>query len=77
MEALRGAPCGACGEAHDEHAMVLCDRCETPYHKVCGEDGGRNPVHAGPWYCAACRGRIMEHGYSDVIEDLGLIAWLW
>jgi hypothetical protein len=19
----------------------------------------------------------MEHGYSDVIEDLGLIAWLW
>ena len=66
-----------CGGLDGDEDMVICDRCELPYHAECGHDGGRNPVHDGPWYCPHCRGHICQHGYSDVIEDLGLIDFLW
>ena len=75
--ALRGKPCHVCGGLEDDSSMVLCDRCEQPHHPECGADGGRNPVHEGPWYCTQCRGHIHTHGYVDVIQDLGLIDFLW
>ena len=75
--ALRGKPCHVCGGLEDDSSMVLCDRCEQPHHPECGADGGRNPVHEGPWYCTPCRGHIHTHGYVDVIQDLGLIDFLW
>lgn len=76
-EALRGKPCLVCGGLQDEDNMVLCDRCEAPFHPECGSDGGRNPIHSGPWYCTQCRGHICIHGFSDAVQDLGLIDYLW
>lgn len=66
-----------CGGLEDEDGMVLCDRCESPFHAECGGDGGRNPVHRGPWYCTPCRGSIVLGGKPDVVQDLGLIDYLW
>ena len=57
--------------------MVICDRCEAVFHPTCGADGGRNPVHDGPWYCAVCRGHIHLNGFRDSVEDIGLIDYLW
>ena len=57
--------------------MVVCDRCESCWHPHCGEDQGHNPIHDGPWYCAACRGHIVLKGFTDVTQDLGLIDYLF
>jgi hypothetical protein len=76
-ESLRGKPCGSCGRLDREDEMVVCDRCEGCWHPECGQDGGSNPIHDGPWYCSACRGYIVLHGFSDVSQDLGLIEYLW
>ena len=76
-EKLRGIPCRACNSIEDEASMVVCDCCEGCWHPRCGDDEGRNPVHDGPWYCTTCRGYIATHGYADVIQDLGLIDYLW
>ena len=57
--------------------MVVCDRCEGCWHPGCGDDGGRNTPHDGPWYCPTCRGHIAHHGFQDVTQDLGLIEYLW
>jgi len=76
-EALRGKPCVACGGLQDEDHMILCDQCKQSFHPVCGADGGRNPVHAGLWYCVACRGAIHLHGFADITQDLGLMDYLW
>jgi PHD-finger len=76
-ETLRGSPCSVCHGVQDEDAMVICDRCEAVFHPSCGADGGRNPVHDGPWYCAVCRGHIHLNGFRDSVEDIGLIDYLW
>ena len=57
--------------------MVVCDRCEGCWHPGCGDNGGRNTPHDGPWYCPTCRGNIAHHGFQDVTQDLGLIEYLW
>ena len=76
-ERLRGVPCRQCNGLEGEASMVVCDRCKGCWHPSCGEGNGRNPIHAGPWYCGACRGHIVLHGFLDVTEDLGLIDYLW
>ena len=76
-ERLQGKPCRSCNKLDREAEMVVCDRCEGCWHPECGADGGRNPIHDGPWYCATCRGYIATHGYQDITQDLGLIEYLW
>ena len=65
-ERLRGVPCQKCQGLQEEAHMIVCDRCESCWHTSCGEDGGRNPVHDGLWYCGPCRGHIVLHGFQDV-----------
>ncbi|PLB37018.1 putative PHD and RING finger domain protein [Aspergillus candidus] len=44
-------PCPVCGDADNEELLLLCDRCDAPYHTYCV---GLDEVPSGPWYCARC-----------------------
>jgi len=74
-ESLRGAPCGHCGGLHDEHEMVVCDRCSTPYHPACAS--GTSPIGRGPWYCALCKGALAIAGRPDPVQDVQLLDYLF
>ncbi len=34
-------------------------------------------MHAGPWFCAACKGHLTLHGFPNVPQDWPLITHLW
>ena len=34
-EKLRGLACRSCGGLEHEELMVVCDRCNSPYHREC------------------------------------------
>ena len=76
-ERLRGKPCKECNTLRGEDDMVVCDRCEDCYHAECGDYKGLSPVHRGPWYCFRCRGELYLLGFSDPIENVPLIDYLW
>ncbi|PKX99948.1 hypothetical protein P168DRAFT_293826 [Aspergillus campestris IBT 28561] len=44
-------PCPVCGDADNEELLLLCDRCDAPYHTYCVD---LDEVPPGPWYCARC-----------------------
>jgi len=72
---LEGKPCRHCGGHEQDELMVVCDRCESPYHRECQD--GVAPVTEGPWYCGQCRNWLLLNGWSDVVEDLPLIDFLF
>ena len=55
--------------------MVVCDRCNSPYHKECQEAVA--PAGRGPWYCGLCRGWLLLHGTTDPVEDIPLLDYLF
>lgn len=55
--------------------MVVCDRCESPYHATCQQEV--SPVVAGPWYCGTCRGWLLLNGHTDPVQDLSLLDYLF
>ena len=60
-ESLRASPCRECGGTFASAEMVVCDGCEDTFHPdPCANFRGLSPVHAGPWYCFRCRGRLMS-----------------
>lgn len=74
-ERLRGVACRRCGGLEVEELMVVCDRCDSPFHAACEQHV--SPVVRGPWYCGACRGWLLTNGHSDPIEDLALLDYLF
>ena len=73
-ETLRAIPCGKCGELDAGQDMVVCDRCEAPFHVHCVPT---NLPGSGPWYCQLCRGIILTRGSTDPVEDLALLDFLF
>lgn len=63
-ERLRGVPCALCEGLEGEAEMVVCDKCESPYHPHCLEP--KCAVGRGPWYCLTCRGHLRLNGFADV-----------
>ena len=59
-------PCVWCGNADGSPAMVLCDRCDKCFHRDCATTSGGTQMHAGPWFCEACKGELVMHGFPDV-----------
>ena len=57
--------------------MILCDRCENPYHRECAAKIGGSMLHDGPWFCPTCKGYIAMHGPEDITHDYHLIDHLW
>ena len=57
--------------------MVVCDRCESCYHRKCAVESRGSQLHEGPWFCGPCKGHIVRWGFTDVMEDFGLIDYLF
>ena len=57
--------------------MIICDKCEAPYHKACAETSGGSMMHNGPWFCPSCRGIIAMYGPQDISYDYHLMDYLW
>ena len=57
--------------------MVVCDRCESCYHRRCAVESRGAKLHDGPWFCGPCKGHIARWGFTDVMEDFGLINYLF
>lgn len=45
--------CTRCSGGGDEHLLMLCDRCNTPYHTYCLSPPLSQPP-TGDWFCPAC-----------------------
>ncbi len=76
-EALRGKPCALCHGLDEEDEMLVCDRCNQPWHKKCVKVKLGSMLHDGPWYCVCCKGHIAMHGVTDVTKDLPLLDHLF
>ena len=76
-ETLRGKPCVLCHGLEAEDEMLVCDRCNQPWHKTCAETKPGSMLHNGPWYCVYCKGHIAMHGVTDVTEDMPLLDHLF
>ncbi|KAI3669014.1 hypothetical protein L6452_40233 [Arctium lappa] len=47
------ALCVICGSGHDDHQILLCDKCDQAYHMLCVRPiVARIPI--GNWYCPTC-----------------------
>jgi predicted sulfurtransferase len=75
-EKLRGKHCQHCRSTYDEENMIICDKCEATYHRMCALSKGM-VVHDGPFFCHHCRGTIAMEGASDVMEDYMLMDYLF
>lgn len=50
-DAADARPCPVCGECDNEDVLLLCDRCDAPYHTFCI---GLERVPRGNWFCMEC-----------------------
>ena len=50
------AACAVCARATDPDMLLLCDRCDAPYHCGCLTPP-LSAVPAGRWYCSQCHTR--------------------
>ena len=57
--------------------MILCDRCNEPWHLECQAKLPGSKLHDGPWFCVHCRAHIATHGAADVTEDFALMDYLF
>ena len=57
--------------------MILCDRCNSYYHKECAATAGGSAIHGGPWFCSSCKGHLTLHGAPDITQDWPLMDHLW
>ena len=57
--------------------MILCDRCNSCYHKDCAATAGGSAIHGGPWFCSSCKGHLTLHGAPDITQDWPLMDHLW
>ena len=57
--------------------MILCDHCNDCYHRDCAVRSGGTKLHGGPWFCEACKGRLVLSGIPDVTLDWPLHEYLW
>lgn len=57
--------------------MVLCERCNTAFHKDCAADHQEPVIHAGPWVCKTCRGEMIVGGCEDIMWDFGVMEYLF
>ena len=39
--------------------------------------GKRNENQVGPFFCATCKGQVIQEGFQDIMEDWTLHAYLW
>ncbi|KAK7730853.1 hypothetical protein SLS53_008931 [Cytospora paraplurivora] len=48
-------PCPVCNTAENEHVLLLCDGCDTPYHTHCI---GLEDIPDGSWFCMECADQL-------------------
>ena len=57
--------------------MILCDRCESCFHKDCAPHSEGSRIHDGPWFCGPCKGHLTLNGFDDITHDWPLMDHLW
>ncbi len=70
-------PCTSCGVGDHHDWMVLCDKCNDCYHRICAEVSGGSKVHGGPWFCKKCKGELTLQGPPDIMQDWPFIDHMW
>ncbi|KAI1430601.1 hypothetical protein GGR50DRAFT_698843 [Xylaria sp. CBS 124048] len=58
-------PCAICSNADHEEVLLLCDRCDAPYHTYCV---GLDAVPRGHWFCLECSEAAAEQ-LASVLDD--------
>ncbi|KAI3343666.1 hypothetical protein F4824DRAFT_16734 [Ustulina deusta] len=58
-------PCPICNNADHEDVLLLCDRCDAPYHTYCV---GLDAVPRGHWFCLECADEAAEL-LADELDD--------
>jgi PHD-finger len=57
--------------------MVMCDKCNKPFHETCLQAHNHPAPRPGPWLCKDCRAGVILTGVTDPTYDFGLCDYLF
>jgi len=67
-EEVEDQPCLVCGKDTDHSKLLICDKCDGPYHIYC-LDPPLKKIPVEDWFCASCKPNVND-GLEELVKAL-------